>query len=295
MQFIQGKPLKEFSTFGIGGPAAFFAEAHSVEDLKLCLAFAQEKNIPYLIIGKGSNCLFDDQGFAGLAILNKIHFCTYPEPSLVYAGSGYSFSLLGSQTAKKGLGGLEFASGIPGSVGGAVYMNAGANGSETCEALESVDWITEDGNEIHLSRNEIQFAYRWSCFQKTKGAIAAATFRLTPSTQARGRQLEIIDYRKQTQPLKEMSAGCVFRNPPSGHAGKLIEECGLKGISIGGASISLLHANFIVNTSDATSSDVLTLIGLIQHAVKQKTGFELICEIKYIPYTRGNDEHIFSR
>ncbi len=282
-RFVLGKPLSEVSTFGIGGPAKYYLEAHSVEDMSSALVYCRSENIPYFILGKGSNSLFDDRGFNGLVIANKISFCQY-EGHEVYVGAGYSFSLLGVQTAKKGLSGLEFASGIPASVGGAVYMNAGANGKETGDVLTAVEYLTDEGELTSLKKEELEFSYRTSPFQKMKGIILAAKFSLNLFSEARKKQLEIVQYRMDTQPYSEKSAGCVFRNPNPEKAGMLIEQCGLKGFSIGGAEVSTMHANFIVNKNGATAKEVLDLACYVQDVVKQKTGICLDMEIRQIPY-----------
>ena len=193
--------------------------------------------------------------------------------------------LLGSQTARQGWAGLEFASGIPGSVGGAVYMNAGANGCETCETLLSVDYVTPEGTLLCLTKEELVFSYRHSSFQKMKGAIAGATFKVVRSQEARQKQLSIIDYRKKTQPYDAKSAGCVFRNPECAHAGALIDQCGLKGKTIGGAQVSTLHANFLINAGGATSADILKLIQYVQQDVKEKKGIDLEHEVRCVPYS----------
>ena len=258
IKFEEGRLLKDLTTFGIGGPAKLFVEVQSIPQLQEVLSYCYNKHLRYLILGKGSNTLFSDQGFDGVVILNKIHFCEQDNGNF-YVGAGYSFSLLGSQTARKGWAGLEFASGIPGSVGGAVYMNAGANGGETFQYLTEVTYINEKGKIEVLSKGKLQWGYRTSSFQTLKGAIAAARFHLIASTEARQRQLKIIDYRTKTQPYGDMSAGCVFRNAPHSSAGALIEQSGLKGFSIGGAEVSLLHANFIVNRNDAKAEDVIDL------------------------------------
>ncbi len=282
-KFEIDKPLSELSTFGIGGPAHFFAEVHKIEDLQFLLKYCHSQNLSYFVIGKGSNCLFDDRGFDGLIILNKIAFCHFEWP-VVHVGAGYSFSLLGTQTARKGWSGLEFASGIPGSVGGAIYMNAGASGKETCESLIEVTFINEEGGIEVLARDQMTFAYRTSIFQSRFGVIASAKFFLQPSEEARKKQLGIIDYRTRTQPYNDKSAGCVFRNPESNSAGALIQQSGLKGKRIGGAEVSTLHANFIVNKGNATSKDVLDLAEYVKKTVKEKTGIDLEMEIRCIPY-----------
>lgn len=279
----QEKPLSDLSTFRIGGKARLFTTVHTIQELQEALLYAQSHQIPFFILGKGSNSLFHDKGFNGLVIANRINFCEREGTSL-FVGAGYSFSLLGTQTARDGLSGLEFASGIPGSVGGAIYMNAGANGSETCETLESVTFVTPSGEIQELGKSELSFSYRHSSFHEKKGGIAAARFTLTPSTEARKKQLSIIEYRTRTQPYGDPSAGCIFRNPTGHSAGALIEKSGLKGMKVGGAEVSLLHANFIVNRESASASDVQELALLVKKQVKEKTGIDLEMEVRCIPY-----------
>lgn len=285
-KWIENKLLSELSTFGIGGPARYFTEVHSIQELQETLCEAHERKLPIWIVGKGSNSLFHDRGFNGLVIANKIDFFETPAPGIFHVGAGYSFSLLGVQTARQQWSGLEFASGIPATVGGAIFMNAGANGKETCEHLSSVDYVTESGEFKRISKEELQFSYRHSSFQNMKGVIAGGTFKLVESSSARDKQIDIINYRKKTQPLKEKSAGCIFRNPDCGHAGALIEQAGLKGYQVGGAKVSEIHANFIVNTEGATAEDVTTLIQLVREQVLKKTGVKLESEVKVVAYDR---------
>lgn len=280
--------LKDVTTFGIGGPAAQYIEVQDIATLQETLRYCKENALPYYVLGKGSNVLFDDKGFQGVVIANRIPFCEKPAENTWHVGAGYSFSLIGSQTARQGFAGLEFASGIPGSVGGAVYMNAGANGNETCETLVSVDYVTPDGELLCIPKNELEFSYRFSSFQKMKGVIAGASFELTPSTDARQKQLGIIDYRKKTQPYDAKSAGCVFRNPDCHHAGALIEQSGLKGTTLGGAQVSNLHANFLINTGTATSQDILHLIKYVQKVVKENQGVDLEHEVRCVPFNPLN-------
>ncbi len=281
-QFEVDKCLSQLSTLGIGGPARFFIEVQKSEELPDLLKYCHAQKLPFFVLGKGSNCLFDDRGFNGLVILNKIAFCQCEWP-IVNVGAGYSFSLLGTQTARKGWAGLEFASGIPGSVGGAIYMNAGASGAETCESLLEVTFVNEHGEFEILKQDQIAFSYRFSTFQERKGVIASAKFLLHPSEEARKKQLGIIGYRTRTQPYSDKSAGCVFRNLDSHSAGALIQQCGLKGKRIGGAEVSAMHANFIVNKGNATSKDILELAEEVKRVVKEKTGIELEKEIRYVP------------
>ena len=278
LQLQKSRFLSEFSTFGIGGPINSFVEVSTIDEMEEAFLL----NMPKIVIGKGSNCLFDDKGFDGLVILNKIDFCTWGELE-VTAGSGYPFSLLGVQTARKGLSGLEFASGIPATVGGAVFMNAGANGWETCNCLKSV--LHFDGSvRREFLREELTFGYRISPFQKMNGVILSATFELKPLPEARKAQLQIVDYRMKTQPLKEKSIGCIFRNPPNQSAGALIDRCGLKGTLVGGAKISEIHANFMINHAGASAEDVKRLIRLVQEKVLEQTGVWLEPEIRMIAH-----------
>lgn len=281
--FLQGKLLSELTTFGIGGPAKYFTEASSIQEMQEVILAAHKAALPFIVLGKGSNTLFDDRGFNGLVILNKIAFLKWNNNSL-HVGAGYHFSLLGAQTARKGFSGLEFASGIPGSVGGAVYMNAGANGGETFDCLTEVEYVNEKGEYLVYSKEKIDFGYRFSSFQKQRGAIVSARFLLRTSEEARQKQLSLIDYRMKTQPYKDKSAGCVFRNPEGGSAGALIDACGLKAAAIGGAIVSPMHANFIVNGGSATAQDIKQLADLVKNVVKEKKGVDLEMEIRSIPY-----------
>jgi len=281
----RGRSLKEFSTFGIGGPIRLFAEVSSLEGMREAFAFAREEKIPYLILGKGSNCLFSDRGFDGLVLLSKIDHCFWNGHE-VNVGAGYSFSLLGVQSARKGLSGLEFASGIPATVGGAVFMNAGANGQETKDALQSVQFLHLDGDLKTYSKETLEFSYRSSSLQSMQGAIVSANFVLTPSETARSQQLTILSARLQTQPYKDKSIGCIFRNPTTQiFAGKLIDECGLKGLQVGGAKISEMHANFMVNVQDASAEDVLELIKKVRKLVLEKTGHLLEIEARMVGFS----------
>ena len=281
-QFVQNKPLSEVSTLGIGGPAKYYIEVKTIPQMQDTLAYAAQEGLKTFILGKGSNCLFDSQGIDRLCIHNKIDFCEEPEPGHFYVGAGYSFSLLGVQTARKGYSGLEFASGIPASCGGAVFMNAGAQGMQTWSSLEYVDYVDPSGVLQRFSKNELTFGYRTSSFQNMPGAIVGAYFILTPFEQARAKQLELLDARIHTQPYSDKSAGCIFKNPPNAAAGNLIDKCGLKGFQVGGAKVSEVHANFLVNAKNATSSDFRALIAHIQQVVKEETGHDLHQEVYWI-------------
>lgn len=281
-QFKTDKLLSEVSTLGIGGLAEYYVEVNTIHKLQEVMRFCHEKRLPTFILGKGSNCLFCSRGIKRVCIHNKIDFCEEVEPGHFHVGAGYSFSLLGTQTAKKGWTGLEFASGIPASVGGAVFMNAGAQGMQTWTNLVHVDYVDETGELKRLSKDELSFGYRFSAFQRMKGAIAGATFVLAPNANARVKQLELLDARIKTQPYGDKSAGCIFKNPPNTSAGFLIDSCGLKGFAIGDAKVSELHANFLINKDDASSQNFRDLIKHIQTVVKEKTGYDLEPEVYWI-------------
>ena len=217
-------------------------------------------------------------------IHNQIDFFAH-EKETIRVGSGAGFSQLGAWSVRNSLAGLEFASGIPGTVGGAIYMNASAHGKEIAFVLKEVLFITDRGEEKNFLSSELRFGYRYSPFQEMKGAIASALFSLHSSQEAREREKFYLAYRKKTQPLDKKSAGCIFRNP-SGEisAGALIEKSGLKGFVLGGAKVSDLHANFIVNEGGATCRDVLELISLIQSRVWEKFGIRLEKEVRFLPY-----------
>lgn len=276
--------LADLSSFHIGGAAAYYAQVKSVEEAQHALAFCQEHDLPFFVLGKGSNSLFDDRGFAGMVIHCKLDFCRESAPGHFHCGAGHSFARLGCMTARKGWTGLEFASGIPGTVGGAVYMNAGANGGETADCLQEVEFLTCTGKVERRLREQLRFGNRYSSFQDEDGVILSATFVLTPSEEAGKKQREIAAYRQATQPLTEWSAGCVFRNPSGKSAGALIDACGLKGKRIGGAMVSPVHANFIVNAGGATSRDVEELATLMRDQVKAQTGEELEMEVRKVPF-----------
>lgn len=276
--------LRPYSTLRVGGEARFFSEAYSIEQMQELFCFAKKCSVPVLIIGKGSNTLFDDRGYSGLVILNKMKKIIFNSSS-IYVESGYSFSRLGKELTRLGFSGFEFANGIPGSVGGAVYMNAGAYGSSTGDFLDFVEFLDAEGKFHRWSQKTIQFGYRYSSLQSIVGSIVAASFTLTKQNiNSKDLEKRNIQNRILSQPYKELSCGCIFRNPEETTAGKIIDLCGLKGLAIGDAEVSSIHANFIINRGEATSKDVLRLIELVQSRVFARFGCMLQPEIRYIPY-----------
>ncbi|MCF7853070.1 MAG: UDP-N-acetylmuramate dehydrogenase [Simkaniaceae bacterium] len=281
MEIKENVSLAPYTTFKIGGNARFLTHIKSLEDAYEALAFARARAIDFIVLGRGSNSLVLDHGINALVIINKMQHCLI-EDNRVSVDSGYHFALLGKKTAQHNLSGLEFASGIPGSVGGAVYMNAGANSRETKDFLTSVRFISAEGDLIDYQPHEMKFAYRTSLFQAMKGLIVHCEFRLNWAEHAKMTERQILNHRLKTQPYKAKTAGCCFCNPPNASAGALIEECGLKGYVIGGARVSTTHANFIENIGGATAQNVLDLIRYIQSIVYKKKQVHLELEVKIL-------------
>ncbi len=282
-QVIENEPLANHTTWKVGGPADLFVVPDNREKLELAMQHIYAAAVPWTVIGRGSNLLVRDGGIRGVVLslerLNGIRFMG----ERLAAEAGCSFVRVAVMAAQHGLSGLEFAGGIPGSVGGAVFMNAGAHGSDVSRVLETVIVLTEEG-PIRKSRDEMGFAYRTSCLQHQPGIVVEAVFSLHPTERA-----EIMEKmrlyrlkRLNTQPLNMPCAGSVFRNPPGDYAARLIEAAGLKGMTVGGAQISQLHANFIVNLGNATAKDILTLIHHCQQVVWEKYGISLHAEVRIV-------------
>lgn len=284
--FQENKSLKQFTTFKIGGKARFFVEVKTENDLKAAFFWAQEHFLPVCVLGGGSNVLFDDRGFAGLVIRNLIDFLKEtPKENSFQVGSGYNLTKLALETTGKNLSGLEFAAGIPATLGGAIYMNAGAFGFAISDILETVDFLFLNGEKRTFEKKELEFGYRFSSFQKLKGAVVSARLNFSFSFKAREAALAFLEKRKNTQPLKMKNAGSIFRNPSGYFAAELIEKANLKGVQIGGAKVSSMHANFIVNEKEAKSEEVLALIGLVKNKVLEKYQVNLQEELIYVPFS----------
>lgn len=274
--------LADYTTWKIGGPADLFVLIDKKEQLINTMKILNHLRIPWMQIGRGSNMLISDKGFRGVVIKlgPAFEFVRFDGDS-VCAGGAFSFIKLSVLAAKQGLSGLEFAGGIPGSVGGAVYMNAGAHGSDVSRIIKSAEVVLETGEMVNWGPEELQHAYRYSRLQKERGIVTEAVFQLKE-----GNRKEIAaamaafkERRLKTQPLQSAVAGSVFRNPPGDYAARLIEASDLKGMRHGGAVVSDLHANFIINTGDATAADVLALIDKIRQTVKEDHGVTLETEV----------------
>lgn len=286
IHFKENIPLKNYTTYAVGGNAKRLIEVFTIEELVEVISLVKGER--YIVIGKGSNILFDDEGFDGTVIINKIQIIEWKEKE-INVSSGYSFSHLGSLASRNSLTGLEFAAGIPGTVGGAIFMNAGADQMETKDVLKSVTFLHPNGKIQEFPREELTFSYRKSCFQEMPGVILSAVFALNASEGASEKVKKIVDYRIKTQPYRSKSCGCTFKNPGVSTAGKLIDDCGLKGFKIGGAMVSDLHANFIVNENNATTQNILDLIKYVQVKVYLQKGVFLETEVMYIPFQEGQD------
>lgn len=275
------QPMKEHTTFRIGGPADILVMPGSVSEITLVLDWARKKELPYLVIGEGSNLLVRDGGFRGLVIklgdsFNRVDF----NGNEVKAQAGIKVSRLAAMAADKGLGGLEFAEGIPGSLGGAVYMNAGAYGGEFNQVVREVTVLNDAGQSMVLKKSDLEFGYRSSSIQRYRYVVLEVELLLHPEDphMVKEKMQELSRQRKEKQPLELPSAGSVFKRPPGRFVGPMIDELGLKGYRVGDAEVSTKHAGFIVNRGHATARDVLALVSQVQQRVKEKFGVDLETE-----------------
>jgi UDP-N-acetylmuramate dehydrogenase len=278
------QPMESFTTFRIGGNAEALCLVEDLATLEKILAYRRRKNIPCLVIGKGSNILVKDEGVEGLVILLRGELALIQSSGeRLFAGAGLPLSELLSYCREQGLGGLEFLAGIPGTVGGALAMNAGAWGKETAEAVLEVQMIAPSGEVITKNLSELCFSYRHLLLPKGT-VIVKTAFRCNLESRAvvSERLRYYMEVRKAKQPLEYPSAGSVFKNPPEDYAGRLIEWVGLKGCRVGGAMISPKHANFIVNTGGAKARDVIALMEMARRKVKADTGVDLEPEMRVV-------------
>jgi len=277
-------PVGPYTTFRVGGKAEALCAVKDFLQLKALLSFLTKESVPFLVVGKGSNLLVRDGGLKGIALLLKGELEGVEEKEgTIHAGGGLGLSELVRFSHKKGLAGLEFLAGIPGTVGGAVAMNAGAWGKSTGDAVTAVEILTGTGERITKSSAELRFGYRKAVLP-AGSVVVKARFKGTPdSPEAVGERIrDYLERRKANQPLEYPSAGSVFKNPPDDYAGRLIENAGLKGKRIGGAMISDKHANVIVNVGGASAQDVLALMETARQRVREQTGIDLEPEIKVV-------------
>lgn len=283
---LEQESLSKYTTFKIGGNAAALIFVENVNDMAELIAKCTEFNVPNFVIGNGSNLLINDNGFNGIVFKLDGDFkqISIVDENTIKCGTGTTLAKLCKFALDHNLSGLEFAWGIPGSVGGAAFMNAGAYGGEMKDVLEASAYIAPDGTLGTFTAEEMNLSYRHSVYSENNYIITSITVKLKPDSYEaiRGRMDDFMGRRKDKQPLEYPSAGSVFKRPEGYYAGGLIEECGLKGCQIGGAQVSEKHAGFIINKGGAACEDVCGLIKHIQDTVFEKKGVLLECEIKRI-------------
>ena len=284
------EPMKNHTSFKIGGPAAALCAPKDRQQLRELVGFVQREGVDSWYIGNGSNLLVSDEGLNGIAILLDSGFDGEIEVdgTVLLSPAGKKLSAVCAAACAAGLTGLEFAYGIPGSVGGAVYMNAGAYGGEMKDRLLWVEYLAPTGEIVRLEQEQLSLSYRHSRFMEEGmqgSCIVRAAFGLQRGEKAaiQSEMDRILNQRRQKQPLEYPSAGSTFKRPQGAFAAQLIDECGLKGFTVGGAQVSKKHAGFVINTGKATCADVLELTRQVRECVQEKTGYLLELEVRQLP------------
>ncbi len=284
------EPMSRHTSFRIGGPAECYAVPKSTDELGGIIRVARERNVPYTVIGNGSNLLVSDEGVRGIVI--RMEEGTYEEIGkcdgrvLYRADAGVLFSSFAKAMVRLGFEELAYATGIPGSVGGAVVMNAGAYGGEVKDTLKYAVVLTKDGSIAERTAEDLALSYRHSNLSENEEIVISAVFALKEGSpeQAAALQADYTARRKDKQPLEYPSAGSTFKRPEGYFAGKLIEDCGLRGFQIGGAQVSEKHCGFVINKADATAEDVMQLIGYVQRTVSERFGVVLEPEVRFLGF-----------
>ena len=280
---LVNEPMSKHTTFKVGGPADIFISIKDTKEAIEIIRLLCDFNIPYFVIGNGSNLLVKDEGYRGVIIELGKHFSSINiAEDTITADAGALLSKVANEAYKASLSGLEFASGIPGSVGGGVFMNAGAYGGEMKDVVESVTLLnTQTGQIVAKSCSEMEFAYRYSIAKKEPFIILSAKFKLSPSNRdsIKEKMDNLKALRVEKQPLEYPSAGSTFKRPEGYFAGKLIQDAGLKGYTVGGAMVSDKHSGFVINKGNATASDIMTLISDVQRIVYEKFEVRLETEV----------------
>ncbi len=285
LELRRDEPMSRYTTFRVGGPAALMALPGSAEEAGAVVQAARELDVTPFYLGNGSNLLVADEGYDGLVVklAGELDQVREADGGLE-AGGAVLLSRLSNAALDRGLTGLEFAGGIPGSLGGAVTMNAGAYGGELCQVIASVRVLEPSGQLREVPAEQCEFAYRHSAFSGGERLVLGARFRLEPGDRAaiRERMDDLAARRREKQPLEYPSAGSTFKRPEGHFAAALIDQCGLKGLTVGGAQVSKKHAGFVINAGGATCRDILTLMDQIRERVFRETGVELEPEVRYL-------------
>ena len=282
----ENEPMKSHTTFKVGGPADFFLMPQTMEQVQKIIKLAKQEHIPYLFIGNGSNLLVSDHGIRGMVItmmgMNQIKV----EETCVRAGAGVSLAALAKEALRHELQGFEFAAGIPGTLGGAVHMNAGAYGGEMKDVIKEATVLDKEGTIKNLTKEQLELGYRTSVIGKNQYVVLEAVLELTKGEkeEIQSNMEELARRRREKQPLEYPSAGSTFKRPEGYFAGKLIDDAGLRGFQLGGAQVSDKHCGFIINTGNATALDIQRLIVEVQNRVEDKFGVRLETEVKFVGF-----------
>lgn len=279
----ENEPMKKHTTFRVGGPADYFLTPENAEQVKETIIYLKEKEVPYYVVGNGSNLLVGDQGFRGAIVqiyqkMNQIR----TEGDFIYAEAGALLSKIASEALAQELTGFEFASGIPGTLGGAVMMNAGAYGGEIKQVIQEATVLTPAGKVETLTVDEMELSYRSSVFSKNGDIVLSAVLKFEKGDKEaiRSRMDELKEQRVTKQPLEYPSAGSTFKRPEGYFAGKLIQDAGLRGFQVGGAQVSEKHCGFVINKENATAADIVSLMAQVSEKVEAQFGVRLEPEVK---------------
>ena len=281
----QQEPMSRHTTFRIGGPADFYLCPHSTKEVQEIVEICKEENLPYFVLGNGSNLLVSDKGYRGVVVQLWKNFSDITvKDCCIQAKAGALLSKVAAEALEAGLTGMEFASGIPGTIGGAAFMNAGAYGGEMKDIIKSVKVLDTQGEVRVLPKEELKMGYRTSIVKEKGYTVLSVELELSKGNreEIRNTMEDLKERRTSKQPLEMPSAGSTFKRPEGYFAGKLIMDSGLRGFSVGGAQVSEKHCGFVVNKGGATAMDVLTLIREVQRRVKEQFGVDLETEVRFL-------------
>ncbi len=278
----EGASLREYTTFKIGGSCDLLIKLNGEESFTRLIPLAKELDVPHYIFGKGSNLIVDSDGIRGVVFVSGKDFSEIRllDEETIFCTAGTPLSQLCNFALDNSLTGLEFAYGIPGTVGGAVFMNAGAYGGEMKDIIKSVRVMDNSGNIVEYSADNLDFSYRHSRFCESGEIILSAVIRLKKGEhgEIKAKMDELMEKRRSKQPLEYPSAGSTFKRPEGSYASLLIEQCGLKGVHVGDAEVSVKHSGFVINKGNASFAELMELIEIVKNVVREKTGYELECE-----------------